>query len=127
MTKEIWTLAQHHKDILERRFLNNYRYALHESSTFTLGTSFTDCHFLDWLRLEVWEAYNLILLVASFSSSFVKIEFSPFKEMAGTSFVVRNGNPRHAAFANFTKEISYADPKFTDDMLSDILEDWVAK
>ena len=116
ISKAICLLVEHHKDILKSRF-PDYEYKIYECPN-------------DWLRIEISDQRigNGVLLVASFSSSSIKIAnqvvntrlASPSKDKLNA----RTGLPMtfiHIA-PNFTEEISYADPKFTDDMLSDILE-----
>ena len=101
--KEVLALAAHHREILQRRF-SSYDYYLYE---------YPKCR----IRFEVWkrgaahvrglarriEDDRADLLIASFSSSDIQIRVPPI-------------------CPEFTEEISYADPKFTDNTLSDILE-----
>ena len=98
ITREIWALAKHHKDILERTFINTYKYSICLDHALGTYLEFTRC-----LRLVVSER-DTKLLVASFSSSSIKITIPPF---AGSD----------------PEEIDYANPKFTDKTLTDMLID----
>lgn len=109
-SKEIWILAEHHYDILMRKF-PDYAYVLHEDDTY-LPAKVTEW----WLQLVVSER-GTTLLIASFSSSFVKVELSPFKEMTMST---KYGSG--IIFANRIEVIEYADPKFTDNVLTNMLE-----
>ena len=95
--KEIRLLADHHLAILQSRF-SDYDYA-YLSSPPTHD---------DELRLRISVGFNIILVVL-FSPSHVR-------------FVVYQPGNR-----DLEEEISYADPRFTDDFLSDILGRLVAK
>ena len=97
VSKEISLLAEHHKDILESRFPDHdYEYFSYQD----------DC-----IRLVISERddRDAIFLIVSFSSSSIRIAI-PFAGMstldAGHYFIL----------------IDYADPKFTDDTVSDILK-----
>ena len=88
----IWTLAHYNIGILRHRF-PNYEYEAHEFGPLLL-------------RLEVWKNKDIIL-IASFSSSFVKIAWI--------------GQPYERYPLMSIEEIDYADPRFTDNTIADIL------
>ena len=91
--KEVWILAQYQKGILERKF-PKCQHVLYEY-----------CLSDHWARLEVQRSTrpHHPILIASFSTSCVRI----------------NAN---APLGFYDHKIDYADPKFTDDLLSDMLK-----
>ena len=99
MPKEIWELATHHKEILERRF-PNYGYEMYEWD--------------HWLRIEVSDRETIFIV--AFSLNYLKTATPPFGNVEiMVPLTLIHTNP------NFTEEISYADPKFTDNFLIDTL------
>ena len=92
--EEILALAEHHKQILERKF-PNYVYLLVDWPD---GLCYVD--------VEVYD-HSRALLVASFSTSCVHIT---------------RGDP-DLVFSNDETVFDYADPRFTENTLSDILTD----
>ena len=93
MSSDIWLIANHHLSILRRKFERPFHYEMHEFGPLLL-------------RLDIWKNRELILVV-SFLSSSIK---SADNQRAGE---------HHNASA---EEINYADPRFTDSILPDILE-----
>ena len=96
LTEEILDLAKHQLEILERRF-PEYKYILYKSK---------GC----WVAVETGE--NIEILMVSFFHSHIRI--APF------SFVQLHEHLHRDPF-----NLDYADPKFTDDFLSDILRELV--
>ena len=95
--KEIWVLVNHHKEILERRF-PNCKCALLAPSSY-------------WLRLNISNE-GLNALIASFSSSSIKIDHPHLDCWI----------PKTYFEPGLTEVVDYADPRFTDDFIGDILE-----
>ena len=96
ISKEVWLLAKHHMKILRCKFpeFPDYNYGLFEHPKY-------------WLRLQVTTGRyfdRCPILRVSFSSSSIKIETKPFR------------------LKSLAKIINYADPAFTDDVLSDLLK-----
>ena len=91
MSIEVRALAEHHLDILKRRF-PNYNYHLFD---------YPYC----WIRAD-W--YDSIIFTAIFYADSLKI--------AGCAKTIRNN----------ISTVNYADPRFTDDFISDKLREWIS-
>ena len=86
ITEEVWLLAKHQRDILERRF-PHYKCILHKS--------LSEC----WISVET---DVIMILSASFTDSSILISLPALP-------------PSHI------KEVNYADPRFTENILSDVV------
>ena len=95
--EEAIILAEHHKEILKRKF-PNYKVYLHKSST--------GCSIYVTTAPKAIGTVGTTILEASFVSSSVAIS----RYLADSSFVD-------------AIVLDYADPKFTDDTLIDMLEE----
>ena len=109
--QEIWDLAIHHEDIIEREFPY-----VREARTSAMGDYNTSLVCEDgfapevWLQVETWgehpnpKSEHSVILQAGFCSDSIKIAV-------------------HAStFPDNYEEISYADPRFTDDIIVDKLK-----
>ena len=105
VSKEVVALAQHQLEILECRF-PNYHYILYEWPFY-------------WSRIEIFggnrPSVASMVLVVSFTPRSIKIAAPPFKVLTLIH------DPRRR-YHNLAEEINYADPRFTENTLSDILE-----
>ena len=106
--KEVWVIAEHQKEMLKRRF-PSYECRIYEWPN-------------GWLRFEVWNKGNIAMLVAVFSSSRVRIMIPPFIQR--DKYLLPNFCKGYAD-NEWAEVVHYADPKFTDDALSDMLEELV--
>ena len=116
ISKEILALAIHHKEMLERRF-PSLTCNLREVPYCPVGGY--------WLRLQISEEavefpplfQNRCILAVSFSSDFIKIE--------RTHRWLPWPKPHWPRVFELMEEINYADPRFTENILSDILVELV--
>ena len=91
--KEIWDLAEHHKKIIERKFLPRWRCVLYELESNAV------------MRVEKSNDSTSILVIV-FSSSFLRMII-----------------PHHRHLIESFEEMDYANPRFTDNILSDVLKE----
>ena len=110
MKMEILDLAKHHREILERKF-PYYNYAFFKPSRATSSLTLDDAR--AWIRVVLRvpaspQTEHVKLLVAFFLPSYVKIIIP-----GGAAFF------QHVCY----DEIAYADPRFTDDILSDKIDE----
>ena len=111
--QEIWDLAEHHIDILKREFPDIYASPFPSIPKYKYGIFYDDN--LEnpkvWLRVEIWDdpdpSIKRIILEAAFYSSSVKI-------------ITYDRNPHASARCEI---IDYADPKFTDNILHDLIKE----
>ena len=93
---DVWLLVKHHKKILERRFPKYHH---------------TTVDWPGWERTIELETHDgsITVLVVSFSSNCVHISPEGWRD---------------PEFTDDNITLNYADPEFTDSILSDILEGW---
>ena len=108
--EEVLDLAKHHKKIIERKF-PNYKCILHDSWESEVFISVEICQDDIDIDHRIFRMLsidqNIYILVACFSTRCIKIESSMIP-------------PEY-------KTIDYADPRFTDDTITDKLEELTAR